>query len=297
MHDEDLIIVNDSQSDMARQQDNNQENSPSQEQPVSDAMGTDKDRLSPVPGYNMSPIRPHSPQPVREPIMPSVPRPSRPDLPHGKKPTPTEEIDLARSPEEKAKVALDRLRQKMTKVAEEYAAGKLNRAQFHAIYQRYKEQREITERMINRDPQSGAWQNVVQPGLTGFLRKHFESQVESYSIYHIMLERPIIRTGALQLPQRQVLPVLKRLQRLVSNDVDHTPRVAKRKLRDDRYVVLVPGRLTVSAIVFSLEPAIAQLEMVRDIHDDFERANAMALNENRLNPRDMVFPHRALFEA
>jgi hypothetical protein len=276
--------------------DDQHSSTPASDQPVDNGEG-DAQRLSPVPGYNMSPVRPQTPPAAREPIMPSVPRPSRPDVPLGKKPTPTEEIDMNRSPEEQAKMALERLRQKMTMVAEEYAEGKINRAQFHAIYQRYQEQREITERMINRDPQSGAWQNVVQPGLTGFLRKHFESQVESYSIYHIHLERPIIRTGALQLPQRQVLPVLRRLQNIVADDAGHTPRVAKRRLRDDRYVVLVPGRLTVSAVVFSLEPAISQLEMIRDMHDDFERANATVLREARIVPREMVFPHRALFET
>ncbi len=254
-----------------------------------------KDKMSPVPGFNVSPIRPQTPEPTPVPIRPSVPRPTRPDLPVRPRLTPTEEIDISRSPQEQAMSALERLRQKMARVAEEYAQGKLNRAQFHAIYQRYKEQRDITEAMIQRDPKTGAWQNVVQPGLTGFLRRHFESQVISYTIYHIARQQLIVRTGRFQLPENQVLPILGRLQKLIVA-AQQPPRLARRKLKDDRFVVLAPGMLTVSIVVFSIEPAVAQLEMIQDVHRDFERANLQLLQQERFNPREMVFPHRALFE-
>lgn len=254
------------------------------------------DRMSPVPGYNMSPVRPQVPQQEREPILPSVPRPARPNLPSGKKPTPTEEIDMNRSPQEQARAALDRLRQKMRMVAEEFSQGKLNRAQFHAIYQRYQEQRDITETMLQRDPKTGAWQNVMQPGHTGFLRKHFEAHVESYSIYHVASGKPIIKTGALQLPQHQMAPIIQRLRKIM-REQQEKPGSVRRKLKDDRFVVLVPGSETISVVIFSLEPAFAQIEMIEDIHHDFERANAQILNEQRLDPRELVFPHRALFES
>lgn len=252
--------------------------------------------MSPVPGYNMSPIRPQTPNLPQTPLRPSVPRPTRPDAPIGPRLTPTEEIDMSRSPQEQAMAALERLRQKMARVAEEYAEGKLNRAQFHAIYQRYQDQRDITEAMLQRDPKTGAWHNVVQPGHTGFLRKHFEAQVVSYSIYHIPQVRLIVRTGRLQLPESQVQPILSRLQKLLESS-EHPPRLARRKLKDDRFVILAPGYISVSIVVFSIEPAVAQIEMVQDIHRDFERANHKLLQQERFNPREMVFPHRALFEA
>lgn len=265
-------------------------------QPTPSSDESSKDKISPVPGYNMSPVRPQTPEESPIPLRPSVPRPTRPDAPVRPRLTPTEEIDMSRSPQEQAMSALERLRQKMARVAEEYAQGKLNRAQFHAIYQRYQEQRDITEAMLQRDPKTGAWHNVVQPGLTGFLRKHFEAQVISYSIYHIVRQQLIVRTGRFQLPETQVTPILGRLQKLIAS-AQQPPRIARRKLKDDRFVVLAPGMLTVSIVVFSIEPAVAQLEMIQDMHRDFERANQQLLQQERFNPREMVFPHRALFEA
>lgn len=256
----------------------------------------DNDNLvSPVPGFNMSPVRPQNPNANREPVMPSVPRPARPEPQHHQDPTPTEEIDLGRSAQEKSAVALDRLRQKMAAVAEEYAQGKLNRAQFSAIYQRYKEQREITERLVQRDPKTGAWQSVVQPGLTGFLREHFEAKVESYSIYHVQTGRQLVRTGLVQIPHQQVVPILRKLQAVIQAQTE-LPGIARRRLNDEHFVVLVPGMQTLSVVICSLEPSVAQLELFEDLHRDFERANQNVLVSGNLDPREMVFPHRALFE-
>lgn len=252
-------------------------------------------RVSPVPGYNTSPVRPEDPEPPRQPVKPTMPRrPSRPAVPAKADPTPTEEIDRAATVEEQATQALERLRQKMAVVAEEYAQGKINRAQFHAIYQRYQEQRQITEMLLKRDPKSGAWQSVMRPGHTGFLRDYYEAKVESYAIYHLALQKPIIVTGSVQLPLQQVLPLLTKLRSIIRERGQ--AGLARRKLQDERWVVFVPGASTVSVVVFSLEPSSVQLQRIDDMQRDFERANAQALLEGQIRPRELVYPHRALFE-
>jgi hypothetical protein len=93
---------------------------------------------------------------------------------------------------------------------------------------------------------------------------------------------------------QQVQPILTKLKALI--DQRGSIGTARRKLQDDRWVVFVPGKYTVSVAVFSLEPAVAQIELIEDMQRDFERANAQALQQNRFNPAEMVFPHRALFE-
>src|SRR5690606_18563985 len=50
--------------------------------------------------------------------------------------------------------ALVSLRQRMKLTADEFAEGKINRAQFHALYARYSEQRSIIERLLERDPET-----------------------------------------------------------------------------------------------------------------------------------------------
>lgn len=251
--------------------------------------------VSPVSGYNTSPVRPTDPTPFPQSrVVPSAPAPNKPSLPT-REPTPAAEPDLqSLSPQERAALALEKLREKMSAVSEEYANGKLNRAQFQAIYQRYQEQRDITEQLLKRDPKTGAWQQVIRPGHTTFLREHFEAKVTSFAIYDIVSGQRIILTGTVQLPDAQIKSILDKLKDIIQQKGN--PGSARRKLQDQRWVLFVPGIYTISVVVFSLEPAVSQIKMIEDIQNDFERANRQVLDQRILDPRQMVFPHRALFE-
>lgn len=241
-----------------------------------------------------SPIRPQSDEQVRKKIVPSVPRPAVPDSSPLADPTATQSVDQVMPSVEKAQEALEKLRQKMTAVSEEYNQGKINRAQFHAIYNRYQEQQRITEMLLERDPDSGAWQSVVQPGHTSFLRSHHEAKVESYAIYHLSTQERITRSGRVQIPQQQIKPIVERLYNIIQKEGPPPP--AHQRVSDRRWVLFVPGRFSLAVVIFSLEPAAQQVNRVTDMQQDFERANNDMLQRNHFDARSMVFPHRALFE-
>jgi hypothetical protein len=113
-----------------------------------------------------SPIRPTTPQPASPPPAPTQPKPAaQPPAP----PRPPEGLG------DNPSAALNSLRQKMETIADEFGKGKINRAQFYAIYNRYREQRAIVERMLEKNPDSNAWKQVIGvKGHTGFLRSHYE---------------------------------------------------------------------------------------------------------------------------
>lgn len=254
------------------------------------------DMVSPVPGRR-SPIRPENPDPPRPRLKPSVAKPTKPNPPTREMPRLNVNAaggDTTLSPAEKAERAINTLREKMAKVAEEYSEGKINQAQFNAIYQRYSEQREITERLLQRNPDSGAWQSVVQTGHTNFLRDHFEAKVVSYGLYRIDNGVQITLQGKWRLPMEQLSPILGKLRRLVAEG--NIPGAASRSLKDERWVMLIPGHFTASVAIFSLEPAPIQRQLMEDIHRDFERANQRLLAEGEFDVAQLVFPHRTLFE-
>jgi hypothetical protein len=195
---------------------------------------------------------------------------------------------------QRAEEALINLRQKMAQTAADFAKGKLNQAQFDAIYARYSEQRDITERLLMRDPESQAWQSVIQAGHTGFLIEHFESRVLAYAIYDQNTADLIASTGPFRLKHQQIKAVIERLQ-AINNDRGN-PGPAQRTLGDDRCVVFVPGERAVAVVIFSREPAAVQIKRIQDIHGDFERANEHALRKRQYGTGRLVYPHRALFE-
>lgn len=243
----------------------------------------------PASTAQVSPIRPHVPDHSQPqlPLTPSLPEKTPPVEPLAEPLTPREHM-------QRAEEALIKLREKMSLLAAEFAQGKLNQAQFDAVYSRYSEQRMITERLLARDPTTQAWQSVVQPGHTKFLKARFEARVISYAIYDRDNATQIAVTGTVQLQQAQVEAVLTRLKAV--SDLRGNPGPAHKKLPNDHSVLFVPGDLTVAVAIFSLEPSAMQYQRVQDIHRDFERANQQALRRKDYLTGRLVFPHRALFE-
>lgn len=247
-----------------------------------------------------------SPQPEKTPVSDTSPRsPVRPSV--NDTPSPQERLTpsppvrgapRSMSPREqmqRAEEALIDLRQKMSKVAADFAEGKLNPAQFDAIYARYSEQRAITEQLLARNPDSEAWQSVIRPGHTSFLLDHFEARVMAYAIYDQSTSEQIAATGSLQIKQEHITAVLKRLQTLLIEQ-GKNPGPAKRQMADGRCVIFVPGEFSVAVAILSLEPSAAQIKRIQDIHRDFERANQQALRTRDFGTGRLVYPHRALFE-
>ncbi len=226
-----------------------------------------------------SPVRPSLPQQPQRPPQPSVPQPT-PALPE----SPTN-----------PNAALNTLRGKMELVSDEFAQGKINRAQFNAVYKRYSEQRTIIERLIERNPESEAWKQVIGvKGQTGFLRNHFEAQPLYFVVYRHNHFEPIMVGGKQKPDEEQIKPVLTLVWSMPTRPKNG---LGRKPIGDMQWLILACGDHTASAVMFSLEPSIAQARLVRDLHADFERANQAALARGWIVPERMVFPQRALVES
>jgi hypothetical protein len=189
--------------------------------------------------------------------------------------------------------AMNALRRKMEAVADEFAQGKINRVQFNAMYKRYSEQRAIIEKLLERNPDSDAWRQVVSvKGQTGFLRTHYEAVPQFYLVYYHNNRKPIYMGG--QNPDEGRL--LSTLQGVWA--MPNRPKVGlgRKALETGQWLILATGEYAATGVMFSLEPSIAQAKLVRDLHADFERANQAALARGWIVPERMVFPQRALLE-
>lgn len=251
-----------------------------------------------------SPPKPPAPQRRLRPTPPKEGRPKtdfiiEPDSEAGEmEPAPQEVVPSEAMPtqsqRERAKNALTRLREKMAQVATEFAAGKINRAQFNAIYSRYNEQRRITERLLERNPESQAWKQVVREGHTAFLRQHYQARVLSYALYDNESSMPLYSSGNFKVDTSLLVPMLSSFRAAASEMFG--AGLKSTEIEGGHWLVFVPGRFTTSIALFSLEPSNRQLDLVQDLHRDFERANHQALERGIREQDDLVFPQRALFE-
>jgi hypothetical protein len=226
--------------------------------------------------------------PIRSPIRPTPPKEEtvKPAQPPATAPLPGALPDDPTA-------ALDTLRRKMEIVANEFSQGKINRAQFNAIYGRYSEQRTIIERLIERNPQNQAWKQAAAPGHTSFLRDHFEARLIYYLVYQHDTPAPLTMGGTQQPDMTIISQVLKMLW-----GMKNRPRVglARKDMSGGRWMILATGEHAVTLTLFLLEPSVAQANLVRDLHADFERANRRALERGTRSLDRFVFPQRALTE-
>lgn len=252
------------------------------------ATGTDvNDDQHISPEDNLSPSEPPLPRSPVRPRRPDDTQPKAPTLPSSVAP----ESPTSSSPS----AALEKLRAKMEQVASEYAQGKINRSQFNAMYGRYSEQRAIIERLIERNPDSKAWQQVIGTGgHTGFLRQHFEAQPQYYVVYRHDSTAPLIFGGKQQPNIDELTPVLRQLWTMKNR-----PKLglARKQMGQSRWLVLALGEYAVTLVMFVLEPSLNQAQLVRDMHADFERANRASLERGTARLDRMVFPQRALVEG
>ncbi|MEL6407366.1 MAG: hypothetical protein AAFV98_01185 [Chloroflexota bacterium] len=193
---------------------------------------------------------------------------------------------------ENPQAALSQIRSRLKAATKEYSSGRLNAVQFNAIYRHYMEKRQIIERLVARDPETDAWKAAASPGTTAYIRDRFEARPLYYVIFRKDATSPLLAEG--KIPKVAARQIFKLLQGFWKTGNWRTG-LARKEIEDGMWLLLMVGRQSLTIVVYFLQPSIIQLNQLRDLHGDFERANAKALERN-LPAKRMVFPQRAILD-
>jgi hypothetical protein len=206
---------------------------------------------------------------------------------------PGPDLNKLRTPAD-ARHFLERLRGKTAQVVQDFAEGSINQRQFQAVYSHYQRQRMAVEKALIEMPGSGAWRAAAAEGHTSFLRQQHAAQVISYAIYETASGTRVTQVGELDIDTASMEPMLSRFrsstQDLFGAGMTHA------ELKGGRWLCCVPGRYTTLVIIFSTEPAPTQLEMIEDLHRDFEMVNKLSLSRGDLSQLALTFTHLWAFE-
>jgi hypothetical protein len=183
---------------------------------------------------------------------------------------------------------------KMSRIAQEFAAGELNRTQFLQIYDRYQRQILIIAQLIAEADPTG-WREAIEDGeATIEIRRSLESRPIGLSIYSNQTSIPLETVGNFNIDPELVIPMLEAYRSAAAEIFQTALRSVE--LEDGRWVCFVKGQYTSLAALFSLEPAGFQLGLIRKLHEDFEAANAKILAQGETDPTQLVHPFRSLVE-
>ena len=189
--------------------------------------------------------------------------------------------------------ALTEVRLRLRALIAEYANGAMNKAQFNALYHYLAERRMALERSLS-DPDAEDWHNAAQGGMTQELRARFQARLTFLAVFRQTTEQPLFVDGKLPIKAAQSVA---QLVRTLWAKASWQAGIFRYGIGQGYWLVVVMGEArTMSLAAFSLAPAPLQVNQLRDLHMDFERANRSAL-ARQLPPDRLVFPQRALVDS
>ncbi len=177
---------------------------------------------------------------------------------------------------------------KMSRLVAEFAAGEINRTQFHHVYDRYQRQIMTVAQMITEsDPL--AWQDaIVESEDTYHIRKRLTAKALGMSVYDNESGMPIETLGEFAVEAALLVPMLSSYRSATAEIFRAGMRSTE--MENGQWLCFVPGNYTTLIALFSLEPSENQLTTVERMHKDFELANRTALETRRIDPSQLAYP-------
>jgi hypothetical protein len=202
--------------------------------------------------------------------------------------------------DEEGRKYLRRVRDKLGKLVDDFAQGRVNRAQFEELYSHYQNERRTIEALLTASPSGGAWRDAVTEGESMSIRRRLAARVLGYAVYSNHEETPLRVYGEFTtLHERWIGPLLSR----VNETTDKLFVLTSFGTEGDEMPCLcaVAGEFTTFLALFTTEPARVQVQSLEDLHAHFEQANQRVFTtsarfDKPVRPGDLVFPYAAAFE-
>jgi hypothetical protein len=190
---------------------------------------------------------------------------------------------------ESALAYLDRVQSKIARLAEEFAAGKLNRAQFQELFTHYQNEIQTVRSWLDVAPESDDWKKAASEGKSVVIRRRHMARVLGYAIYENVSGIPIKTIGQFELDPALWVPMLSSYRSATQEIFGAGMRSTQ--IEGGKWLCFVGGELTTLMALFTTEPAGKQLETLEELHRLFETANRQHLKQQPIDPEALVFPH------
>lgn len=184
---------------------------------------------------------------------------------------------------------INQVYQKMSRIAEEFASGEINRTQFHRLYNRYQRQIMTVSQMIAESDPSG-WEEAItgEEESTLHIRKKFEARAVGISIYDNRSGMPIETIGEFSIDPELIVPMLSSYREATAEIFQ--AGVRSTEMEDGSWLCFMGGAYTTLIVLFSLEPSNNRISILDRAHRDFEVANAEFLEHGFTSSDQLAYP-------
>lgn len=228
----------------------------------------------------------------REPLETRGTSPADPSGAHTPGPAEAETVS-AETPQvgtvDEAQAYLDRLRTKISKLAEEFASGTISRVQFQELFDHYQRERRMVESWLDTASMAEDWKQAATEGRSVIIRSQNAARVLGYSIYESESGMPLKTIGQFELDAELFVPMLSSYRSATKEIFGAGMRSTT--IEGGEWLCFVPGEFTTLMTLFSKEPAARQLQMLEELHRLFELANRPLLSVAPVDPEALALPH------
>lgn len=224
--------------------------------------------------------------PAAPPQGAAVPTPPQPAASTPPQPAADDEPSPLENPEE----YLERVQEKINKLAEEFASGEINRTQFQELYEHYRREQQTVKRYLEMAPDSEEWREATTEGKSVVIRQKNVAKVIGYTVYDNESGMPLSTIGEFKIEAELAVPMLSSY-RAATKEI-FGAGMQSTQIEGGQWLAYMPGDFTTLMTLFSTDPASEQLESLEELHLLFERANRTLLSNPPVDPDELVFPHK-----
>jgi hypothetical protein len=201
----------------------------------------------------------------------------------------TGETTKGRRTRQAAQRYLSRMQEKINTLAEQFAAGNINRLQFQQLYNHYQQEIQTVEDALQREPESDQWSKVTAEGVSILIRRRYKANVTGFAIYENESGMPIKTLGHFDLDPALVVPMLSSYSTATKEIFGSGVRSTQ--IEGGQWVCYAAGVKTTLIALFSTEPSEKQIKTLGDVNRVFEQANHLLLENRITDPEAFVYPH------
>jgi hypothetical protein len=207
-----------------------------------------------------------------------------------RKPTPPQtRPPVQEPPAAQARGYLARVQGKINKLAEEFAAGAINRVQFNELFEHYQSEKRTIEAWIETAPYSEDWKAASTEGKSVIIRRKHLAAVLGYAVYENDSGMPLDTIGNFEIDAALAVPMLS-AYRSATQEI-FGAGIQSTQIEGGRWLCFVQGEFTTLMALYSTEPAAQLLKSLEELHRLFELANRPTLQSPPINPESLLFPH------
>ncbi len=230
------------------------------------------------------PLPPPTKPPVRENMAVAPPQPAV-----AKRPSPPPQPEIVTSGQTAAQQFLDKLQDKIGKLADDFASGNINRQQFQKLYAHYQREMRAIETLIETDQGQSELGDAFQEGESVLIRQQHAAKAKGYAIYENNSGMPLSTLGKFEVDPALFVPMLSSFRSATEEIFGGGMQATA--IEGGRWLCFVPGEMTTLMAIFTAEPANRQLDFLEQLHRLFEKANRKMLKNPPVDAGELVFPH------